>query len=312
MERNVNYILVGTFISLVALGFALFVIWLVGSYDTRVYDRYTIYFEGAVTGLQEGNQVQYLGVEAGRVIGIRLDSVRSDLIKVDIEVDQNTPVRKSTEATLKPQGITGQSFISLTTPSDASQPPRQKEGEKYPVIIGTGSRLDELFDSLPEVSRKLIRIAERVDRILSDKNIQKIDSILGNVESVSGSLRRKTDGTLANLNTALEDISKTARNANGLIGNTNKTVDVLRDDLIAARKAIDNVISFTGRIDDLTARNERSLDSFLNNGLGQISLLARDARNAANDIESLGERLSERPSSLLFQPKYKGLKIPKN
>lgn len=311
MERNVNYILVGTFISLVGIGFALFVIWLVGSYDTRVYDRYTIYFEGAVTGLQEGNQVQYLGVEVGRVIGIRLDSVRSDLIKVDIEVDQNTPVRKSTEATLKPQGITGQSFIALTTDDEASKPPRRMEDEQYPVIIGSGSRLDELFDSLPEVSRKLIRIAERVDRILSDKNIQKIDSILSNVESVSGSLQRKTDVTLANLNGALKDVRKTAKNANGLIGNTNKTIDVLRDDLIAARKAIDNVISFTGRVDHLTARNEQALDSFLGNGLGRISLLARDARKAANDIESVGEKLSERPSSLVFQPKYKGLKIPK-
>lgn len=311
MERNANYILVGAFISLVSLAFVMFVVWLIGSYDTKVNDRYTIVFPGAVSGLNQGGKVHYLGVEVGRVTNIRLDPARPDLIRVDIEIDERTPVRSKTRAELKPQGITGLSFIELNTPEEATEPPIRARGEPYPVIKGSGSHLEKLFQSLPEITNKLIGISERIDQVLSDQNVEKVGKILTHAESVSRKLDNHTGPTFDNLNATLDKYRRTAAGANELIDNTNTVVQTLENDLATARQAIDNVLSFTRRLDNLTARNERSIDQFLGMGLTNISVLAKDARTVTDNAEKLTGRLAERPSRLLFQPQYKGLVIPK-
>ena len=45
----------------------LFVYWYSDSREHRDYERYEVYFEGSVSGLQRGASVRYLGVEVGQL-----------------------------------------------------------------------------------------------------------------------------------------------------------------------------------------------------------------------------------------------------
>ena len=73
MEREANYAAVGAFVLVVALVAALFVYWYSGTRVHRKYDHYEIYFNGSVSGLEQGAAVRYLGVRVGRVVEMRID-----------------------------------------------------------------------------------------------------------------------------------------------------------------------------------------------------------------------------------------------
>src|SRR5438309_7085068 len=69
MEREANYAAVGAFVLLVGLLGALFVYWYSDTREHRDYNRYEVYFEGSVSGLERGAAVRYLGGGGGRGTG---------------------------------------------------------------------------------------------------------------------------------------------------------------------------------------------------------------------------------------------------
>jgi len=78
MDRETNYVAVGTFVLVILAMATVFVLWYTNSSDRREYQRYEVYFSGSVSGLQEGSTVRYLGVNVGRVARIRLDARAAD------------------------------------------------------------------------------------------------------------------------------------------------------------------------------------------------------------------------------------------
>lgn len=311
MERNVHYILVGFFISLSALCFAAFIVWFTGSYDLKTHKRYTVYFTGSVNGISEGSKVRYLGVEVGQVANIRLAQSRADRIKVDIRVLKKTPVSQSTTATLKPQGITGLSFVALKTdPSDQGSPERIK-GERYPVIYGSESRLDKVFKKLPKIADRLSAATMRIEKTLSEQNVAQVTKILENLEKLSATLNAKSGPVFASMDHTFEDIRKTSSASRELIATSKNTVEHFNRSLSSLDPAIRHITAFTRRLDDLTRRNEKQIDHFLGTGLMQASLLLQDSRGAVKEINTLADELAEKPSKLIFDTHYKGLKIPK-
>jgi phospholipid/cholesterol/gamma-HCH transport system substrate-binding protein len=152
MEKDANYFTIGVFVTVTMLALVGFAIWLAGSHDFSARERYTVYFTDPLGGLEEEAMVKYKGVEVGKVVDMRLAPERSDLIKVDIEVRADTPVRAGTVATIAMQGITGFSYLDLATDSTDKAPPRRVSGEKYAVLTGTGSPLAKFLDEMPKVS----------------------------------------------------------------------------------------------------------------------------------------------------------------
>ena len=68
MEREANYLAVGTFILLVlGMGDRISCSGTTDANDGREYEVYEIQFAGSVSGLDRGSPVRYLGVDVGRV-----------------------------------------------------------------------------------------------------------------------------------------------------------------------------------------------------------------------------------------------------
>src|ERR1044072_5490661 len=113
MEREANYAAVGAFVVLVVILAVLFVYWYSDSREHRDYQRYEVYFEGSVSGLQRSAAVRYLGVDVGRVVAMRIDPRNPSRVQVVVDIDSSTPISEKTVAELSLQGVTGLLYMDL-------------------------------------------------------------------------------------------------------------------------------------------------------------------------------------------------------
>jgi|SRR5688572_4987972 len=178
MEKDASYFTVGIFVTLALLGLVGFSIWLVGGHDFANYQRYTVYFTDPVSGLTDDATVKYKGVQVGRILDMRLTPERTDLVKVDVEVREDTPVRAGTVVDIEIHGITGQCYIEMATATTDMEPPMRVAGEQYPVLKGNGSQLRKFFEELPRVSNQLASTLSAVSE-LSKEGSKMAGSIRG-------------------------------------------------------------------------------------------------------------------------------------
>lgn len=299
MEKNSHYFIVGLFVTFAFFALVIFVVWLTGMHDSQNYNRYTIYFRDPVNGLQPSAAVQYRGINVGRVKDVRLSSERTDLIKVDIEVEETTPITAHSEASLATQGITGLVFISLTTPEGNDKtPPSRVEGERYPVIPGKGTQLSKLFQDIPEISEKVLAITEKLNRVLNEQNVAALDQTFKNVEALSRDLNGLlSEQNVANVSKSLENISKASEDIDDIANRFSQTADKLD-------QTIDS-------INEVVTSNKGNIDRFAGDGLNQITEMTRETKNMARAMRRLADRLEQDPSQIIYKPGYNGVEIQK-
>jgi len=295
MEKEANYFFVGIFVSAALLALVGFTIWLMGGTEFTRYERYTVYFTDPVSGLAAEAPVKYMGVDVGRIVGIRLSPERTDLIKVDIEVKESTPVRAGTTATIELQGITGTSYLELSTPTTDQEPPRRVAGEPYPVLQGEGSELRAFLDELPKLAMRL-------------------EGALGAVEQFA------QEGS--KLASSIDEFSKEGTRTAGSIRNLSNSLkgefDMLRQDLGKALASIDDFSksgtqtaeSIRSLSDDLKGQLATIKDD-LGQTLSSINQFSSEGARMAGSIRDLADSLKENPSQILNPPPQKGVVIPK-
>jgi len=166
MEIRASYMIVGVVVLALIAGFAGFSAWLVKSDIDKQATVYAIYFEGSVTGLQEGSQVQYRGIPVGRIAEIGIDPDNVEQVRVIAEIDENTPITKDTIATLELQGITGIAYVQLLGGTRDSAPLVVTENDEMPVIAARRSALERVFESTPDLLAQAVEVADRISRPL--------------------------------------------------------------------------------------------------------------------------------------------------
>lgn len=320
MDRNVNYLLVGLFVILGLSAGAIFLFWLSMSGGTQPLERFTVNFEDPINGLAIGSAVRYRGVEVGKVIDVRLDRVKPSLIKVDIEINALTPISSATTARLKPQGITGLAFIEISTGESVDATALRRQGEPYPVIRGSGSQIERFIDDLPKVTAQAIDLVDRLQVMLSPRNIERISQLLRNVEYLS----RDLNGLLGSENISLlqgnlQNLQDLTRDLNGLLNEENvasvsrliRTLDESSQDLepllASVRKAAGNVEQASASAARILARNEAAIERFTGRNLDEIAVLIRESREMVETVRRLADQLGENPSQLIFPPNYRGI-----
>lgn len=305
MEKKGPYFTVGLFVILGFLGLVGFALWLAGSIDTRRLERYVIHFTDSVSGLKEGASVQYRGVDVGKVRLVELKPERRNLIRVEIEIDPTVPVNEGTTAQLEVFGITGLVFISLSTDPGDTEPPLHVEGERYPVIRGQGTQLSKLMSDIPNITRKLLDTSERINRLFSDDNLQRLDATIANVESMT----RDLNGLLSQQNVAaagvaLENTAEAMQNISTLSRQSQELVQKLQgtaDSFDAAAASLNRFV------EDARPHVTR----FTKEGLSDIQRTSRSARKMADSIRETADQLKDDPSQLLFPPESGGTTIPR-
>lgn len=298
MEKDAKYFLVGIFVTLVLAALIAFSIWIAGTHDNQIYEGYTVYFTDPVSGLKEGASVQYKGVEVGKVQDIRLAPERKDLIKVDIEIEENTPIRAGTNASLSMLGITGLVYMELTTELTDTQPVPYIQGEKYPVIRGNGTRLAKLLQDIPEITENTLEVTRRINAFMDDENIAVLEQALKNLEGMS----RDMNGFLSPKNVAY---------ASAMIENLSDSSEDIQEMIEKFEKTAAKIEKTVQIVSEMIARNQSSVDNFARDGLDQITQMSHETQKMAVSIREAAEKLNDDPSQLIYQPSHRGVEIEK-
>jgi phospholipid/cholesterol/gamma-HCH transport system substrate-binding protein len=313
MEREANYVAVGIFVLLMAVMGVLFVYWYSDSRDHRDYERYEIYFDGTVSGLSEGGQVRYLGVDVGRVQRIRIDPRAANRVQVVADIDSTTPISDRTLAQLTLQGVTGLLYIDLEQQREDDNRRRilaAVPSERYPVIRSAHSDLDQFLSSLPTLTAHLNDLVDRASRLLSDGNIQSVSRVVTNLDLATAGLPR----TARNIDALVDTLHEDTDDAKRLINDLHASTQSASVDFLAAvqklRATSDNLASASGTLTLFANENRDRLNNFVSEGLPQFEALVRDGRAAAQQISELSRSLRENPSRLIYQPPVSGVSIP--
>ncbi|WFM70298.1 MlaD family protein [Halomonas sp. CKK8] len=302
MEPRAHHVLIGLF-TVITLGSALlFALWLGKSSVDRDYAWYEIGFNRAVSGLSEGNAVQYSGIEVGDVVRLRLDPRDPRQVRALIRVYSDVPIKQDTRASLALANITGTMNIQLLGGTPQS-PLLEGDRADPPLIQAEPSPLSSLLSNSEELFAQVDRLLTNANRLLSEENAESLTRTLGNLEVVSGALvdqREALGDAMARfgeageqLDAALQGFSRLGETANVLLDEEGRAT------LESARRAMQSLEATTARLDGLTARHEGSLARGLQ-GVGELDPAMRELHAALRALNRLVRRIEENPADALL------------
>jgi phospholipid/cholesterol/gamma-HCH transport system substrate-binding protein len=309
MEREANYLAVGTFILLVlGMGIA-FVLWYTDANDGREYNVYEIQFAGSVSGLDRGSPVRYLGVDVGRVRRLGIDTENASRVDVVVEIDETAPISSATRASLGLQGVTGLLYVNLREAPEIDKAQPMRQGKRYPLIESAASDFDTFLASLPELMSRANSLLERIGRVLSDQNLASLANTLSNLEKTSAELP-KTGKDVADLIAQMQATIVEIRSAaEGLNAITTNAQPEIQNALARMATIAQNLEQASARVDRFTAKSENQLGNFTEQGLFELQRLMSETRSAAREFRDLSRSLKENPSQILYEPPASGVEI---
>jgi len=167
METDKHYFFEGLFIIVFATAAALFAVWL-GSSGQRDDVIYRIRFPDSVSGLTAGDTVKFRGVDVGTVKAMVIDPENSRLVRVDVRLRKDTPVKTDTRASLTLKGITGVVFIELNGGDPAAQTLLAVTPENtIPEIPSEKTGLNAMLDELPKLVKKFAAIEDQIKKVVT-------------------------------------------------------------------------------------------------------------------------------------------------
>ena len=307
MENRAHALAAGLFTLLLGIGVLIAAQWF--SRDNYEKVQYTLVSNHSVSGLNVQASVRLRGVEVGKVDVIEFDGDDPRNILIKINVKGGTRITRGTTAQLGTQGITGLAYIVLD--DDGKNPtflPPSDDKDKR--ILVQKSFFDELTGSGKDLISQFGEVAQRVNKVLEDKNQTQLIKTIAELEGAS-----KQIGSLA------KSLEPGMKNVPALTADTRKMIasaDVAMRDLAPALKeakatltSIDKLArEYAQRADtlDRAAKGVEEVGVASQGAAARISgeitprvntLLEELARNSRN-LDRLLSELNEQPAGLVF------------
>ena len=268
METRANHLLIGVFTLIVAAAALIFMLWLG---KANLHNKATIYeiiFQEPVSGLSKGSAVEFNGIKVGSVQALSLDFKDPRKVLAKISVDEDTPVKTDTKATLIMTSITGVSVIRLTSGSNPKSTKLVSEDGAVPVIIATPSPLSKIFADGDDLVLGLNTIITQSQKLLSDDNIKNLSLTLSNLEKTSGAISSEREN--------IKEIIKASKGT-----------------VIALEKSMTT-------IDSIITNNRSQINSGVA-GLANVGPAISDLRDTLKTLKTITQRLEENPADFLFK-----------
>jgi len=297
METKANYVLIGAFTLIIAAALLLFGLWAAKYSSERSWQDYQVVFREAVTGLSVGSPVQYNGIAVGSITKLSLAPNDPRQVIARIRLESDTPVKTDTRAKLAITSLTGPSIIQLSGGTPQAPALTSVDTRDAPLIQTTPSALQNISDTAN-------RIVERLDQVLSDKNVASITATLEHLEAVSGSMADRDQGLQALLVSARD----AARNLDRTLDTTNGTMQRLDQNLVKQLPPLlaklDSTLarldSAAGSADSILGENRAAINNFANEGLGQLGPTLSELRRLIRDLRQVSDRLEGNPARYLL------------
>ncbi len=209
MNNKVNYKLIGL---TVLFGFFMifgFTYWLLKPSSKDEVQKYLIFFNESVSGLNINAPVKYRGISVGKVVDLRINPANIEQVQATVEILKSTPIKETTVAKLTAQGITGLTYINLSLGDNNAPLLKVKQGEKYPIIQSVPSLFKNVEKSLGGLSTQLSDMLEKANAFLNDANRKQIQRTLQHTANILEHVDKLLDDkTVQHLQASATNIDK--------------------------------------------------------------------------------------------------------
>jgi phospholipid/cholesterol/gamma-HCH transport system substrate-binding protein len=310
MERRANYALVGMVTIGLFIGLLAFVVWLAGFSFNKHYDVYDVVFIGPVRGISEGGEVHFNGIKVGEVTKLQLDAADPNRVIARVRLTAGVPVRVDSYAVLEPQGITGVNYVQITggSPNKPLLKDVTPRGQ-VPVIHSQKSALADLLEGGGTVLQRAVETLDRVNKLLSDENIQAATATLHDLKSVADEAAERraifadAQRTLQSLDKTSQSITELAKSSDRLVnGDAKRTLANLADTAGELKATAKDARSLIGKLDGPTT-------DFATNGLPQLSASIVSLEESARSLDALVKDVQRSPRGVISKPPAKEVKV---
>ena len=310
MERHANYAVIGLTTVLLFVGLIVFIVWLAGLQFAKHYDLYDIVFVGPVTDFSEGADVQFNGINVGKVTKIAIDHANPKNVIARAQISSDTPIRQDSSATLEPQGITGVDHVQLTA-GTTTKPllKRVTPHGQIPKIISKPSALSDLLRGSGTVLASAVDTLDRVKDVLSGENIKMITATLANVQDISAQARNQK-ALLIHADSALRSMDSAAQSLRALSETSRTLVDGDgRRTLRSAAEAAEQIKAVGADTRAMVAKLQGPTSDFAANGLPRLTSAITTLQQASESLKRLADEAQQSPRGLLGKSSVKEIDI---
>lgn len=318
METRANHLLIGSVVLVALAGVFAFAVWLAKAQLDREYDYYETYFTGSVTGLTVGGDVRFNGIPVGTVERLEIDPENPRRVRALLSVQQGTPIRTDTLASLEYQGITGVVYVQLSggSPNAPMLKEQTVEGQ-LPIIASRRSAIQELFEGAPELIARALTLLESLNAFAGPENQRNFSALLANSAELSGRLAARgdeIDRIIVNADRMAADLQAAVAQLNRLVGRFAKvaegadaTLSVARGALGAVDETVEEIARTAQSIDRLTRQfetlmkeNREPIEVFTSQGLVEFTRFVEEARLLVASATRFVDELQANPAQFLL------------
>ena len=273
MENKSHAFIAGLFtVCLVAA--ALFIVWYLNM-DKTVRLPYMISTNQSVPGLNPQATVRYRGMDVGRVTSIGFNPAKPGEILIHFEVKEDTPMTKSTYATLTYQGVTGIASVELGD-SGTNMEKLETSPEKPAEIPMRPSLLAQLQLRGLHILQEIQSITSRLSYIFNKENSQTLVDSFRSIGRAAKSWEKVPD----QLEPVLQQMPQ------------------MTDD---TREMIRSVTELSQELKELSAKANTMLANDINSDtVPHLESLMEEAKITLSNLNKVLYQYQQRPSGLLF------------
>jgi paraquat-inducible protein B len=283
MDRQASKMLIGSFVVGAVVLAVAGVLMFGGGQFMKNMERYVLFFQGSVKGLNQGASVLFRGVKIGSVKSISLEADTTDMVMyipviIEVEVNRIHVIRGNREENtstslpmLFEKGLraqltmssllTGQLLIELEFHPDA---PLKFVGleKKYPEIPTLPSTFEMIFDKFKDLDfdnivGKLLSAVDALEKVIASPDIPKTLSALKRTVEDADKLVRKLDSRVDPMFNGIDDAVK---EYGDLARHVDKKIDPLATNMNATLKGAQKlVMKADGTVESLGVILEESL-----------------------------------------------------
>ncbi|HES76481.1 MAG TPA: MCE family protein [bacterium] len=301
METRVAYAAVGAFVLIFSGLFIALALWLGSNFSQTQYTKYQILTRDSVSGLSVGSAVKFLGVQVGSVSDI--DLANAEQVRIILNIEQSTPVKTDTVATIASQGITGLSLIELSGgTSDAALLTADPETGGLPTISTRPSLLRRIDVAVNRTLDNVDQVSGQVKAMLNDENQAQLAKILSNLALVSETMAQER----SQIAQVLENSVRMTASADKALARAPEVMNELNRTLLDVRRMTASFEQTSGRFGTLsetlqaaTTDTQEEIQHMRRSIQPQINALLSQSTSTTRALEALVVEIKRDPSSLI-------------
>ncbi|MFZ5536541.1 MAG: MlaD family protein [Pseudomonadota bacterium] len=293
METRVAYAAVGAFVialtaALIGLG-----LWLGADIETKRYTPYMFLTSESASGINPGTVVRYRGVEVGRVKQLHLDN--PEQVRILLDIEEGTPIKTDTRASIATQGVTGLAFIELTGGTVSAPDLRPGPDGAPPLIPPAPSLLRRLDVAVSRNLENLDRIALQLQDLLNEENRAAFATLIRNLATLSETLAQER----GRMSEVLANSERMTRAGAETFERLPETLVQLEGTLEEVRTAASTFRETSRTVSEVSRATQQEITAMRRGMEPGLDNLLRQVESATGVIEDLARRLRRDPAQLL-------------